>query len=126
MELSQVLGYIATIIFSAMYIPQIWKTIKTQSVADVSLPMFIMGFIANIDALCYATMIHQKPLQIKYSIALVAIGIYIAVYFKMKNKESTMVDTEQIIEEQTPSGHTNLTEVKRPRKIVKSDKKDSK
>lgn len=86
MELSQALGWIATILFSAMYIPQMYKTIKTGSVDDVSLWMFIVGFIANIDALAYATLIHQQPLQIKYSIALFAIGIYLFVYYKIKQK----------------------------------------
>lgn len=87
MELGQILGWIATTLFTAMYIPQIWRTLKTKSIDDVSLPMFIVGFIANIDALCYATMIHQKPLQIKYTLALIAIGIYIAVYYKIKGKK---------------------------------------
>lgn len=86
MELSQILGYLATTIFSLMYIPQIWKTIKTGKIDDVSLPMFIMGFIGNIIALCYATMINQAPLQIKYVIALLAIGFYLIVYYKIKGK----------------------------------------
>ena len=87
MELGQILGWIATTLFTAMYIPQIYRTLKTGKVDDVSLPMFIVGFIANIDALCYATMIHQKPLQIKYTLALVAIGIYLWVYFKIRGKK---------------------------------------
>lgn len=87
MELSQILGYLATTIFSLMYIPQIWKTIKTGKIDDVSLPMFIMGFIGNIIALCYATMINQAPLQIKYVIALLAIGFYLIVYYKIRIKK---------------------------------------
>ena len=86
MELSQVLGYTATVLFSVMYIPQMRKTLKTKSVDDVSLWMFIVGFIANIIALIYAIMIHQLPLQIKYVIALVAIGVYLVVYFKIRNR----------------------------------------
>ncbi len=73
MELSQILGYTATVIFSLMYIPQMMKTLKTKSIDDVSLPMFIMGFVGNIVALTYATMIKQPPLQVKYVIALIAI-----------------------------------------------------
>ena len=86
MELSQFLGWVATILFSAMYVPQMYKTIKSGSVDDVSLWMFIVGFIANVDALCYATLIHQQPLQIKYSIALFAIGIYLFVYYKIRSR----------------------------------------
>lgn len=91
MELSQILGWVATVLFSAMYVPQILRTIKTRSVDDVSLWMFITGFIANIDALCYATMIHQKPLQIKYSIALVAIGVYLFFYFKIRGQNASNI-----------------------------------
>lgn len=86
MELSQLLGYIATFLFSVMYIPQIIQTLKTKSIDDVSLSMFVVGFIANIDALAYATLIHQKPLQVKYTIALIAIGIYLWIYFKTRGK----------------------------------------
>lgn len=84
MELSQILGYVATTMFSLMYLPQIFQTVKSKSVKDVSLPMFIVGFIANIDALVYATMIHQKPLQIKYTIALIVIGIYLVIYTRIR------------------------------------------
>jgi len=87
MELSQILGYTATTIFSLMYIPQIWKTIKMKSIDDVSLPMFIMGFIGNVVALCYATIIKQPPLQIKYIIALIAIGIYLTIYYKIRGQK---------------------------------------
>ena len=86
METSQILGYIATAMFSLMYIPQMYKTIKTKSIDDVSLVMFIVGFVANIDALVYATMIGQRPLQIKYTIALVAIGAYLVIYYNIKRK----------------------------------------
>lgn len=87
MELSQILGYGATFLFSVMYVPQIIKTIKTKSISDISIPMFIVGFIANIDALIYATMIHQLPLQIKYTIALLALGIYIFIYYKIRGEK---------------------------------------
>ena len=87
MDLSQILGWTATLLFSAMFIPQIHKAWTTKKVDDVSLPMFVTGFIANIIALCYATLIHQRPLQIKYTIALCAIGAYIWVHNKVRNSK---------------------------------------
>lgn len=87
MELSQVLGYIATFLFSVMYIPQIIKTVKLQSVTDVSLVMYILGFVANIIALIYALMIHQTPLVVKYIIGIVAVSIYLGVYIKVRGKK---------------------------------------
>ena len=87
MLLSDVFGWTATVLFSLMYIPQIIKTIKVQSVKDISLPMFLVGFIANIVALTYSILIHQPPLQIKYAIALVVLAIYIGVWWKIYSKE---------------------------------------
>ena len=87
MELSQILGYIATTLFSVMFIPQIKKTLQTKSVDDVSAGMFVTGLVANVIALCYATMIKQPPLQIKYTIALAAISFYLVIYYKVRTKK---------------------------------------
>jgi len=91
MHLSDIFGWTATVVFSLMYIPQIIKTIKVQSVKDISLPMFLMGFVANIIALIYSILIHQSPLQIKYAIALVVLAIYIGVWWKIYSKERSDV-----------------------------------
>lgn len=84
MEINQILGHVATFLFTIMYVPQIWKTFKNQSIKDVSISMFVIGLIANIIALVYSTLIHQPPLQIKYFIALIVLGFYLIIYFKIK------------------------------------------
>jgi uncharacterized protein with PQ loop repeat len=86
MELAQILGWIATILFSVMYIPQMYKTIESGSVKDVSVWMFLVSLLANIIAFCYATLIHQSPLQIKYVIAMIAILIYLIIYWTVKHR----------------------------------------
>lgn len=84
MELSQILGYTATFLFSITYIPQIIKTIKTKSIEGLSFLFLFIPFIANIIALWYATLIKQVPLQIKYSIALVFLSVCIYFYLKIR------------------------------------------
>lgn len=79
----QFLGWLATFLFSVMYIPQIYKTFKSKSINDVSLSMFSINFFANIVALIYALKIGQKPLQIKYILALFFIVIYLYFYFSV-------------------------------------------
>jgi MtN3 and saliva related transmembrane protein len=86
--IDQILGYTATIIFSAMIIPQLVKTLKTKTTKGLSITMFIMYFIGNCVAICYATLIGQNPLQIKYSFALVITAVYIISYYKIKRKEN--------------------------------------
>lgn len=80
-NLAQFLGWIATILFIVMIIPQIIKTIKIQNTKGVSLWFYIIFLIANIIALIYALMINQFPLIFKYSITILVAMFYIAVYF---------------------------------------------
>jgi len=81
MNLAQMLGWIATILFSIMLLPQIIKTIKSKNTQGVSLLLFVTYLIANIIALAYAFLISQPPLQIKYSIAIIVSIFYIGVFF---------------------------------------------
>jgi MtN3 and saliva related transmembrane protein len=86
-ELSQILGWTATILFSLMIVPQIIKTIKSKDTRGVSLLLFVIFLIANIIALAYAIMISQSPLIIKYSIAIVTTIFYIGLFFYYKSRD---------------------------------------
>ena len=81
MEIAQILGWVATFLFSIMIIPQIIKTIKLKDTSGVSLLLFVIYLIANIIALIYAFMISQMPLIIKYVIAIITTVFYIALYY---------------------------------------------
>src|SRR3989338_11429822 len=91
METSQILGWVATILFSIMIIPQIIKTIKLKDTKGVSLFLFIIFLVANIIALIYAMMINQTPLMIKYSIAIVTTIFYIGLFINYKRKNNTIL-----------------------------------
>ncbi|MCK5451553.1 MAG: PQ-loop repeat-containing protein [Candidatus Omnitrophica bacterium] len=96
MELSDILGWTATILFSVCFIPQMLKTYRTQTIDGLSFRLLLVSFIANIVAFWYATLIKQPPLQIKYIIALVflagCIYLYLRIYFKDRKTK-----TEQVI-----------------------------
>ena len=77
---AQILGWIATFLFSIMIIPQIIKTIKSKDTKGVSLLLFIIFLVANTIALIYAYMISQSPLIIKYIIAIISTIIYIVIF----------------------------------------------
>lgn len=83
MELSSILGWVATTLFTACYIPQIIKTHKTQTIDGLSFWLLFISFVANIIALCYATLIDQRPLQIKYTAALIFLSITITLYIQV-------------------------------------------
>ena len=91
METASILGWTATTLFTACYIPQIIKTWRTKTVEGLSFLLLAISFVANIVAFCYATLINQRPLQTKYTLALIflalTIGVYIKVYLKTKHKK---------------------------------------
>ncbi|MBI2102786.1 PQ-loop repeat-containing protein [Candidatus Woesearchaeota archaeon] len=93
MDIAQVLGWIATVLFSIMVIPQMVKTIKSKDTNGVSLLLFVIFLIANIIALTYAIMISQPPLIIKYIIAIITTVAYIIIflYYYQKKKKSQVV-----------------------------------
>lgn len=84
--LANILGWIATTLFTICYIPQIIKTIKEKTTKGLSFWLLGIQFIANIIALIYATLIHQAPLQIKYILALLFLLLCILIYFRYKDK----------------------------------------
>lgn len=90
MELAQILGWIATFLFTIMIIPQMIKTIKSKDTRGVSLLLFIIFLIANLIALIYAILIYQPPLILKYVLAILTTVAYITIfcvyYFREKRK----------------------------------------
>ena len=88
MDLAQILGWIATILFSIMIIPQMAKTLRSKDTKGVSLLLFTIFLIGNIIALVYAILINEDPLIIKYIIAIETTLAYMIIYgyYKRKSK----------------------------------------
>ena len=86
MELVPIFGWTATALFTICYVPQMIKTWKTKSIEGLSFRLLAISFMANIVAFCYATLIQQPPLQVKYVLAMVflapCIALYLSVYFR--------------------------------------------
>lgn len=86
-DIAQILGWVATFLFSIALIPQIKKTAQTKTVEGVSSWTFIINLVANIIALAYAIMISQGPLVIKYVIALALTAGYLMLYAMTPRKK---------------------------------------
>lgn len=96
MDLATTLGWIATILFTICYIPQIIKTHKTKTVEGLSFLLLFISFIANIVALWYSILIKQSPLQTKYVLALIFLGITIAIYLRVWRTQKQSLLSNQI------------------------------
>jgi len=96
LQLTNILGWTATALFIVCFIPQILKTLKTNTIDGLSFRLLFISFIANIIAFAYATRIKQPPLQIKYVLSLlflsVCLYLYLKVFFKNKKDERTKPD----------------------------------
>jgi MtN3 and saliva related transmembrane protein len=90
LDITQTLGWIATVLFTIMLIPQILKTIRSKDTKGVSLLLFITYLIANVIALIYAWLIAERPLIIKYLLGIITAEIYIIVFIWFYKKRSTL------------------------------------
>ena len=93
MDLAQLLGWIATFLFSIMVIPQMIKTVKLKDTSGVSLLLFVIYLIANIVALVYAFLILQPPLIIKYIVAIITTVVYLILYSVYTRRKRTYLNT---------------------------------
>lgn len=95
MEFAQWLGWTATTLFTACYIPQIIKTRKTGTIEGLSFLLLGISFVANIVAFCYATLISQRPLQVKYTLALLVLSFALYEYYKVFKRGEFKVAVEK-------------------------------
>jgi len=43
----KIIGFIAAVLTSISFLPQVWKTLKTKSTKDISLSTFLIGFVGT-------------------------------------------------------------------------------
>lgn len=69
--LTTIFGYLATATGICLMLPQLYKTLKTKSVHDVSWGMLVVYFFNCIFWLTYGVLLHATPIILTNSIALV-------------------------------------------------------
>lgn len=84
--LEQILGFVYTLCFAICFWPQIIKSIKSKSVEDISLPLFVISAIGYMSALAYGLMRFGFDfwLCVNYILSLISAFIMVGVYFKYK------------------------------------------
>ena len=77
------LGYAAACLTTLAFVPQVVKTVKTQSTEDISLIMFLMFNLGILLWLIYGVMLDNKPIilanVVTGTLALVILG------YKLRN-----------------------------------------
>ena len=86
----EIFGYLAAILTTAAFLPQLIKTIKTKKADDVSLTTLVMFIIGVVSWIIYGYIISSYPLLIANVITLV-LNLLILIsklYFKKFEREN--------------------------------------
>ena len=77
MNLSEIIGYLATFFLVITLIPQLFHTIKTKKVDDISYVFITLQIITCLLFLTYGIMIYKNPLIVANSIVLFQVLLFL-------------------------------------------------
>jgi MtN3 and saliva related transmembrane protein len=78
----EIIGFIAAILTTTAFLPQVYKTWKTKDVSGLSLPMLLIFFIGIIGWLVYG-ILKQSPSMI-FANSVTIISSFLLLFFKVK------------------------------------------
>jgi MtN3 and saliva related transmembrane protein len=87
MDWQEIIGFIAGILTTVAFIPQVWRLFKLKSAHEISLPFTMMFFFGGIFWLTYGIILAQAPLIFANAISVVLVGLML--YAKMKWGKNT-------------------------------------
>ena len=85
MNYIEIIGFIAAILTTAAFLPQVYKTWKTKDVSGLSLPMLIIFFVGIVAWLIYGFLKESPSMIFANSITLVS--SFLLLYFKITYKK---------------------------------------
>ncbi|QPJ66492.1 MAG: hypothetical protein G3M78_14230 [Candidatus Nitrohelix vancouverensis] len=84
MDSISLLGYVAGMLTTLAFVPQVTKTWKTRSAADISLTMFIVFCVGVACWLVYGILIHSTPMILANVLTLILALSILAMKLKFK------------------------------------------
>ncbi|TNJ44217.1 SemiSWEET family sugar transporter [Tamlana fucoidanivorans] len=79
------IGFLAAVLTTAAFLPQVYKTWKTKDASSLSLPMLVIFFIGIVCWLIYGVLIDSPSMIFANSITL--ISSFLLLYFKLTYKK---------------------------------------
>ena len=79
----EIIGFIAAILTTTAFLPQVYKTWKTKDVSGLSLPMLSIFFVGIIGWLVYG-ILKQSPSMI-FANSITIISSFLLLFFKIKH-----------------------------------------
>jgi len=81
----EIIGFAATVVGTSIMLPQIFKSIKTRSVSDISWGMLVLYFLNCLLWMVYGILIFAIPLMLTNGIALCISVLQITLKIKYKD-----------------------------------------
>ena len=78
----ELIGFLAAVLTTAAFLPQVFKTWKTKDVSSLSLPMLVLFFIGIVAWLVYGFLKNSPSMIFANSITVVSSSLLM--YFKIK------------------------------------------
>lgn len=78
----ELIGFLAAVLTTAAFLPQVYKTWQTKDVSSLSLPMLILFFIGIVSWLVYGFLKNSPSMIFANSITVVS--SFLLMYFKIK------------------------------------------
>ncbi|SFC86326.1 SemiSWEET family sugar transporter [Algibacter pectinivorans] len=82
MNYTETIGFVAAILTTAAFLPQVFKTWKTKDVTGLSLPMLLMFFAGIVAWLIYGVL-KDSPSMI-FANSITVVSAFLLMYFKIK------------------------------------------
>jgi len=82
----EIIGFIAAVLTTAAFLPQVYKTWKTKDVSALSFPMLLMFFIGIVGWLIYG-FLKNSPSMI-FANSITVISSFLLIYFKIKYRKN--------------------------------------
>jgi len=86
MPIEEIFGWIASILTTLIFIPQIHKAFKTRLTNDISMLMMILAVLGNTAWLIHASLTDNMPLIVCAS--LIIIMSFVLIVFKIRNEKA--------------------------------------
>jgi MtN3 and saliva related transmembrane protein len=83
----ETLGYIAGILTTVAFVPQVMQIYRTKSAKDVSLAMFLLFTVGVALWLAYGIMTHSFPVVVANTVTLML--SFVILYFKWKYSKTS-------------------------------------
>ena len=72
--IAELIGYVAAILTTISFLPQVIKVWQTRSARDISLPMYSLFIVGSALWLSYGVAIHSLPVAIANAVTLALAG----------------------------------------------------